>query len=982
MSQLPLETRQILRHEIEKWRQEGLISPALAALLDKRYQPVVPPPLPTPSLPAVSPAEPPLPTAPAPRPTLAQTLLSETSIQIALYLGAFFVIAAALILAALVAYLRLPILLGVAFLFGGAALALKKRLPQPSFILWLVFSALLPISAQVTADLLKLSNRPLSAFWMVVFFSMTLLWGFSTWLYTARFFSLAAFGALAAGAWFCANLFEPQPELYLFFLMLAALLGMLGAGLLKTWQKAAFALPLFLFLQLFVLGLLLLSSGSVFLNLLEPARPAWWLFAALTWLTAFLFFTASDLVNAFPVFPFLAAGVLLPVAGLALKEFDPGNFWLALGGWLWGLLLASSGEIASFFPFQKIKQNALPLLLISLPLFLLGGLWGFIESEWLGFGLFAASGLLLTLLQIHKNRWWLWLTGLLCLLVAYFAFFNLPPIARLEPEPLYLILAALAALVFAELPFPADFKHAPGWRWPPRLYQLLLLAAASLGALFSGVDAPEKAALTFGCLACLSLLFALKFHQPWLGALFSGYTTLVVIYLLQVYSLETWLPALTILSVTFYLLGLALTWQTTARGWSNLFRWSGLLLGGYLALAAWSYPGTGAGWYLAPLVALFACETFGRFAWLELLTDLIACLGLAYLLTEMRVTNPNAYLMGFSVILLSLEAFFARTLSNRQVWGWLPRWVGLALALSDALLLLGNWHSASGLDLAISLTYALALLGYALLYREPRLAYAYFAVLPATLLTAAGLAGLENWTGPLIALATLIYVLSWLDKPLGWGQVRRFSGLALATLTALSAPFESSGLWSSLPVALAATLWALEAFRRRNVWLGFPANALYLLAYFMILLELQVDQPQFFSVGTALLGMLMHYLLRRAGSNTGAFLTGMVSQLVLLSTTYIQMVSTDSLAYFAALFFQSLVVLVYGLVIRSRSLVLTPIAFVVLGVVTVVFSVLKGIATVLLIGCTGILFIVLGIFAVLMRERLSELRDRLSDWQA
>ena len=104
----------------------------------------------------------------------------------------------------------------------------------------------------------------------------------------------------------------------------------------------------------------------------------------------------------------------------------------------------------------------------------------------------------------------------------------------------------------------------------------------------------------------------------------------------------------------------------------------------------------------------------------------------------------------------------------------------------------------------------------------------------------------------------------------------------------------------------------------------------------MILFELKVDQPQFYSVGAALLGMLMHYLLMRAGSNTGAFITGMVSQLVLLSTTYIQMVGNNSLGYFSALFFQSLVVLAYGLVIRSRSLVFTPIAFVVLGVFTVV----------------------------------------------
>jgi hypothetical protein len=288
------------------------------------------------------------------------------------------------------------------------------------------------------------------------------------------------------------------------------------------------------------------------------------------------------------------------------------------------------------------------------------------------------------------------------------------------------------------------------------------------------------------------------------------------------------------------------------------------------------------------------------------------------------------------------------------------------------------------MSVAIGMTYAILFLVYALLYREPRLGYIYFAVLPVTMLTAAGFAGLEHWTGILISLSALVYALSWLDKPKGWDLIRRYSGLILATLTAFSAPLEGSGLWASIPVAMAATLWAVEAFRRRNIWLGFPANALYLMAYFMILRELKVDQAQFYSVGAAVLGMLMHYLLMRSGSNTGAFITGMVSQLVLLSTTYLQMVATNSLGYFAALFFQSLVVLAYGLVIRSRSLVFTPIAFVVLGIFTVVFSlpILKGVATVIMIGCTGILFIIAGIVAVLMRERIADLRDKLSEWKA
>jgi hypothetical protein len=163
---------------------------------------------------------------------------------------------------------------------------------------------------------------------------------------------------------------------------------------------------------------------------------------------------------------------------------------------------------------------------------------------------------------------------------------------------------------------------------------------------------------------------------------------------------------------------------------------------------------------------------------------------------------------------------------------------------------------------------------------------------------------------------------------------------------------------------------------------------LYLLAYFIILIELKVDQPQFFSMGAALLGMIQHYLLTRAGSKTGTFIMGMLSQLTLLGTTYIQMVSNGSegLIYFVVLFLQSLAVLVYGVVIRSRSLTFTPILFSVVGVLSVlyivVYDLLDAFTTILMVGCTGVILIGLGIAAVLMRERITKFGEKLSEWKA
>jgi hypothetical protein len=241
-----------------------------------------------------------------------------------------------------------------------------------------------------------------------------------------------------------------------------------------------------------------------------------------------------------------------------------------------------------------------------------------------------------------------------------------------------------------------------------------------------------------------------------------------------------------------------------------------------------------------------------------------------------------------------------------------------------------------------------------------------------------------EWIFPLIALALAYYATGFIvrrsAKAVGWDQTLLNSGLALGALTSLAAPFQG-GLEASIPVAIAATLFASEALARRNVWWALPANALYLLSYFMILVELDVDEPQFYSIGAALLGMLMHYLLTRAGSKTGAFIAGMLSQLILLGTTYIQMVSTERLSFFFVLFAQSMAVLVYGLLQRSRSLVITPIVFAVVGVMTVVYSALKGLGPVILIGSTGVLLLMAGIVAVLLRERITKLGEQLNDWQ-
>jgi hypothetical protein len=269
-----------------------------------------------------------------------------------------------------------------------------------------------------------------------------------------------------------------------------------------------------------------------------------------------------------------------------------------------------------------------------------------------------------------------------------------------------------------------------------------------------------------------------------------------------------------------------------------------------------------------------------------------------------------------------------------------------------------------------------------LVYRQPNLLYAFTVTLPLFVAFLFRTFGVTQWIHPVIFVAVFYYVAGYiLRNKSPYSLPLQYSGLGLGVAVAIAAPI-LGGVDASIPVAIAATLWAVEAYARKNAWLAFPANGLYLLAYFIILFELNVDEPQFFSVGTALFGLIQHYLLTRAESKTGAFIMGMFSQFVLLGTTYIEMVNKNDLNYFFLLFLQSLIVLVYGIVIRSRSLTLFPIGFVALSVVTVVYSALKDIGTIFVIGCTGIVLLMLGVGAVLLRERITKLGEKLSEWKA
>ncbi|HKJ39051.1 MAG TPA: hypothetical protein VJ972_09765, partial [Anaerolineales bacterium] len=192
-------SRATILHEINVWQEKGFLERQNAQVIKRQYDfdietgisvrsEVVHPKeekqiadAPAPA-PIAQPQPKPRPTKPAePRPSLTQILLSENSIRIYLYLGAFFVIASAAILAAVIEAARLPILFIATLIFAGGAVGLKKRLPQPSFALAVVFSFLLPIDANVVTDSFNLSFPANDFYWSGILLFMTIVWGLGTW---------------------------------------------------------------------------------------------------------------------------------------------------------------------------------------------------------------------------------------------------------------------------------------------------------------------------------------------------------------------------------------------------------------------------------------------------------------------------------------------------------------------------------------------------------------------------------------------------------------------------------------------------------------------------------------------------------------------------------------------------------------------------------------------------------------------------------
>lgn len=994
--------RYVILQEIAGWERDGLLEAQNADVLRRRYDFDIAPQsaatpvpaqaaVPTPKADSAKPlpAESPAPAAqpkpqvpPEPRPSLLQTLTSESAIRIYLYLGAFFVIAAAAILGAVVPSLRLPILMLGTLLFGGLAVGVKKRLPQPSFALFIVFSFLLPITAnslkETLQGILHFSSVFSNGYWALVFLIMAAVWSGSTWLYESRLFSLAAFGSLTLAFLRAANMFEAEAEVYTLLMQFAALLGLAGAWLLKKWKDNPFAVPLFTaaqLLHLVNLGASLIIFGAASF---ESGNESFWnLIGLAVWGLAAVFFIASN--GIFPSFAFawLAAGTLIPMPWFFASAFNLASFGSALTLFAWGAALSVSSE--GLRRFAWTEKYGLPVLLASLPSLALALVFGFAHKIWLGLVIAAGSAFLFAVLHILHSRWWVWTLALLNAAIAYFAFFQLDFISRLDIYFGYQLTGIAILFLLPDLALKKDWRDRLAWRLPPRIFGVLFLSAASLMLFFP--NQPAQAALGFGTLTVFCAVYALAYRNAFIAYLPVAYAPLAVVFALDALRLDAWLPALTVLAVFYYLAGAALYGKPK---WGEMLRNSGMALGVIVSFTALILTKETGGWYMLAIGLLFIAEMYLRKnGWFEIGAPILFTSGAFLILRDFNVERGSYHLLVYSLIWVLSDLLAHLIFKHPRPLSFVVRIIGGLLALVNYLFLFSEtsvWVSVMGYGM-----YALLFLTVSLVYRQPTLLYAFTLTLPLFVTFLFRTFDITQWIHPVIVLAMLYYAagtfLRFMKRAQGWDQSLLYSGLGVGVAVSIGAPI-LGGLDASIPAAIAATLWAVEAFAKKNAWLAFPANGLYLLAYFIILFELDVNEPQFFSIGAALFGLIQHYLLTRAESKSAAFLMGMVSQFSLLGTTYIEMIGKNNLAYFFLLFVQSLIILVYGIVIRSRSLTFFPIGFVALGVVTVVYSALKDIGTIFVIGCTGIILLMLGVIAVLLRERIAKLGEKLSDWQA
>ncbi|MCC7118801.1 MAG: hypothetical protein IT310_09770 [Anaerolineales bacterium] len=806
----------------------------------------VPQPKPVRSVqPAKIPAPAPKPREPeGPRPTLLQTLTSEASIKIYLYLGAFFVIAAAAILGAAVPGARLPILIIGTLIFGGLAVAIKKRLPQPSFALFIVFSFLLPITGNSLEESLRsalnYSADGTTFIWTILFLLMALFWSGGVYLYQSRLFSVTAFGALLLSAYSLAKLLATEPELYTLTLALATLLGWVGVRFLRKWQDAKFALPLFISTQA-VQAIVLLASISIFSAKLvngSASSPTWHLVSLGVWILASLFYALSAQTEPKFIFEWLSTAALIPLPWFIIAAFNLQALGSSLVFFLWGAILTVASE--GFWRFKFATKFSLPFLLAGLFTLASSSVAALGHKAWLVLLVTAGSGAILTALHVLRTRWPLWTLALLNFIIAYFAFFNLEFIRALIPGSYQVFLVSLL-LLLPDLFLKKDWRDLASWRIPMRAYGILLAACAYLYTITVAVageyNASLDAAVIFAVYAGFTGVYALAYRTAWLGYVSTATLPLAFIFIFNHFNLNAWLPTLTVLAIFYFLLGLAIH---ARANWSLMLRNSALILGALVSLTALVLLKPHSGWYVLVIGLLFVAEMYlYKNSLFEMGAPVFFTIGAFLVLRDFNVTRITIHLLIYSLIWLSADLIAHLAYKHPRLLSAGIRFIGGSLALINYLLLLGAPSGSAAISFAIYTAFTGV---YALAYRRAWLGYIPAATLPLAFIFTFNHFKLDAWLPTLTVLSILYFLLGLaIQFRASWSFMLRNSALILGALISLNSLIflKEHGGWYVLVIGL---LFVAEMLLRKNGLFEAGAPTFFTIGAFLILNDFKVAQ--------------------------------------------------------------------------------------------------------------------------------------------
>ncbi|MEX1071077.1 MAG: hypothetical protein WEC37_00475, partial [Anaerolineales bacterium] len=590
-------SKQTILEQIELWKKDDLIDEELAQVLSDRYAAYEPLSAPAPAPAASQPVSPKQPSVPVkqavPKRSLSEILFSQTTINIALFLGAFFVLAAALFLAALNASLRIPVLFAVTVVFLVGALAFRKRLPSASLTLFIVYSLLVPILTRVLLESSSLPGSGQQISWLLVTAFLVANWAFATIQYHSRLFAVLAFVGFNSLASQLGSLLEAPPQLTLLMLGLANLGSLAAAFRFKRLNDQVLYTPLYVLSQIWQFILLILIVGGAF-PFVYSSTPAGWhyLVLAAALLVSSFYYFLSQRSTKLGIYPYLAVAclVVFPWAVLNALFVDSGPVMFVT--WLWGSLFAVMGnwlidaKKSAFHAYGTPLLWSSGILYVVAALAMLVGVSGLLPAAWWSFIIFAGIAAVYTYLNIVKPRHLVWASALLAYFFAYWSFLALPFLENVSVFEGFLFLWPALAYLSFDIVATRFLPKDKIWRLWPRAYGAIVAAFTALILLSEGGHEPLRVSLGFLILALFLVIYTNAHRAMALAYLVTTGFALGVYYFLQHLDFRDLALPLFALGGAYLLGGFALLSARRLAIWARPLYTSGLALVGLIALFA------------------------------------------------------------------------------------------------------------------------------------------------------------------------------------------------------------------------------------------------------------------------------------------------------------------------------------------------------------------------------------------------------------